>query len=145
MQVDFSRDQAAELLLGRSTLSPDAFAATPPFLRRRAAHRAAVQVLAEASRLSAFELGALAHAATGDSDPHVRASAVQVLVQAAGPALAGPLLIACSADSDAQVRAAAQQALARLDRDGARVVPLRGVGSVDQPAAAPKLPAFIAH
>jgi HEAT repeat protein len=144
MQVALSREQAADLLLGRATLGPEAFAGTPPFLRRRVAGRAAVQVLAESARLSAFELGALVHAATGDSDPHVRASAVQGLVQAAAPALAAPLLIACSADADERVRAAAQAALEQLEKDGGRVVPLLRALSAAEPAQA-KVPAFIGH
>jgi hypothetical protein len=144
MQVAFSREQAADLLLGRATLASDAFASTPPFLRRRVAGRAAVQVLAAAPRLSALELGALVHAATGDSDPHVRASAVEGLAQAAAPGLAAPLLVACTADADARVRSAAQEALAKLEKDGARAVPLRRAVSAAEPVVA-KVPAFIGH
>jgi HEAT repeat protein len=144
MQVAFSREQAADLLLGRATLAPEAFSSTPVVMRRRTAFRAAVQVLAESTRLSAMELGALLHAATTDSDPHVRASAVMGLAQAAAPALAAPLLIASSADLDARVREAAQQGLEQLEKDGARVVPLLRAVNTAEPAVA-KEPAFIGH
>ena len=74
----------------------------------------------------------------------MRASAVRGLAQATAPALACPLLIACSADADDRVREAAQEGLTRLEKDGARVVPLRPVSAAET-AASSKVPGFIGH
>jgi HEAT repeat protein len=137
-----TRETAAAMLLGRVLPELASFAGVPPFLRARAARRAAVQVLAEGQRLTALEQGALVHAASADADVQVRASAVTALGCLAPPSLAIPVLVACTADREESVRSAAQAELTRLQSSEARVVELV------PPAAKisePRVPRFIAH
>src|SRR5690348_6236706 len=124
MAHETTRETAAAILLGRALPELAAFAEVPPFLRARAARRAAVEVLAEGQRLTALEQGALVHAASADADAQVRASAVLALGRLAPPGLAIPALVACTADREASVRSAAQAELARLESSEARVVEL---------------------
>src|SRR5262245_29464709 len=116
MPQENTRETAAAILLGRVLPELDSFADVPPFLRARAARRAAVQLLAERqSRRSALEQGALVHAAAADADAQVRASAVSALGRLAPASLAVPVLVACTADRDESVRAAASAELTRLE------------------------------
>jgi hypothetical protein len=141
MAHETTRETAAAILLGRALPELAAFAHVPPFLRARAARRAAVQVLAEAQRLTVLEQGALVHAASADADVQVRAAAITALGRLAPPSLAVPVLVACTADREESVRSAAQAELARLESTEARIVELVR----PTPAAEPRVPRFIAH
>jgi hypothetical protein len=142
MAHETTRETAAAILLGRALPELASFAEVPPFLRARAARRAAVQLLAEGQRLTVLEQGALVHAASADADAQVRATAVTALGCLAPPSLAVPVLVACTADRDESVRAAAQAELARLESAEARVVELVRPATS---AAEPRVPRFIAH
>jgi HEAT repeat protein len=158
MQADFSRNQAADILLGRLQPDRERFSEIPAFLRARTARREAVRLLAEVDRPSALELGALMHAATIDSDVQVRVLAVAALGRCAPPAVAAPVLIACSTDREPVVRDAAEEALLQLEYGEARISLVRTQsepGGPDRsrahssPVADPqkptKEPAFIGH
>jgi len=142
MPEETTRETAAALLLGRVLPDLESFAQVPPFLRARAARRAAVQLLGDGQRLTALEQGALLHAASADADAQVRASAALALGRLAPASLAVPLLIACTADREESVRSAARAELARLESTEQRVVEL--VRPAASPAE-PRLPRFIAH
>jgi hypothetical protein len=142
MHHENSRETAAAVLLERALPDLEAFAGVPPYLRARAARRAAVRHLADAARLSPLEQGALVRAASCDGDVQVRALAVAALGRLAPASVAIPVLIACTADGDAGVRDEARKELARLESSETRVVEL--VRPVVAPADQ-RLPRFIGH
>jgi hypothetical protein len=144
MHHENSRENAAAVLLERALPDLEAFAGVPPYLRARAARRAAVQLLADAVRLTALEQGALVRAASCDADVQVRSLALGVLGRLAPASLAVPVLVACSADREEAVRSAARQELSRLESSETRVVELVRPARAQQPEPQ-RLPRFIGH